>query len=101
MGSLEGAQNLTQAPAVLLLLPLLLVHRCVDPYEPEHNSQMLLYAAMNSGELALAERYADASVRFPATYGPMNMADGESFCFVWPARAGCMAGKHAMVCVVL
>ena len=76
---------MTQAPAVLLLLlpPLLLLCavRCVDPYEPEHNSQMLLYAAMNSGELALAEEYADASVRFPATYGPMNMADGEPLLF--------------------
>ena len=50
--------------------------RCVQPYEPEHNSQMLLYAAMNTGQLELAEQYADASVHFPATYGPMNMADG-------------------------
>lgn len=39
---------------------------------------MLLYAAANSGELALAERYADASVNFPSTYGPMNMSDGEA-----------------------
>jgi hypothetical protein len=37
---------------------------------------MLLYAAMNTGQLELAEQYADASVHFPATYGPMNMADG-------------------------
>jgi hypothetical protein len=44
---------------------------------PTHNSQMLLYAAMNTGELELAEQYADASVHFPAAYGPMNMADGE------------------------
>jgi hypothetical protein len=44
---------------------------------PTHNSQMLLYAAMNTGELDLAQQYADASVHFPATYGPMNMADGE------------------------
>lgn len=38
---------------------------------------MLLYAAAMSGELALAERYADASVGFPATFGAENMADGE------------------------
>lgn len=43
---------------------------------PEHNSQLLLYGAMNSGELKLAEEAAQAAVGFPRVYGPQNMADG-------------------------
>lgn len=44
---------------------------------PEHNSQQLLYAAMNTGQLALAEQQAQAAVEFPKQYGPTTMADGE------------------------
>ena len=73
---------------------------------PTHNSQMLLYAAMNTGELELAEQYADASVHFPATYGPMNMADGEcQVCAVgrqsrpenWQTRVGCAKWAGSIV----
>jgi len=45
---------------------------------PEHNSQQLLYAAMNTGQLQLAEQQAAAAVDFPKHYGPTTMADGEA-----------------------
>jgi hypothetical protein len=45
---------------------------------PEHNSQQLLYAAMNTGQLALAEQQAQVAVNFPKQYGPTVMADGAS-----------------------
>lgn len=50
--------------------------RCIQPYMPEHNSQQLLYAAMNTGQLALAEQQAQVAVDFPKQYGPTVMADG-------------------------
>lgn len=51
---------------------------CIQPYMPEHNSQQLLYAAMNTGQLALAEQQAQVAVDFPKQYGPTVMADGGS-----------------------
>lgn len=44
---------------------------------PEHNSQQLLYAAVNTGQLALAEQQTQMAVDFPKQYGPSIMADGE------------------------
>lgn len=51
--------------------------RCVQPYMPGHQSQMLLYSASNSGELKLAEQYAEDSVAYPGTFGIMHMSDGK------------------------
>jgi hypothetical protein len=44
---------------------------------PEHNSQQLLYAAMSTGQLQLAEEQTQVAVNFPKQYGPGVMADGE------------------------
>jgi hypothetical protein len=44
---------------------------------PEHNAQMLQFAAMMSGEYREAQRQAEKMVRFPEIYGPTNMSDGE------------------------
>lgn len=61
------------------------VSRCLLPNGPGHNLGLLLYAAMNSGELSVAQAYADKAVDMPRVYGPMNMADGE-----W-RRGGCVS----------
>jgi hypothetical protein len=44
---------------------------------PEHNSQQLLYAAANTGQLRLALQQAQVAVDFPRQYGAGVMADGE------------------------
>lgn len=53
-----------------------IAQRCVQPYMPEHNSQQLLYAAVNTGQLALAEQQTQVAIDFPKQYGPSVMADG-------------------------
>jgi hypothetical protein len=78
-GPWRGAPAVTghQHTSLTAILMRAALPRCIDPYMPEHNSQLLLYAAANSGELAEAERYADKAVTFPSIFGPQNMADGE------------------------
>lgn len=43
---------------------------------PEHNAQMLQYAASMDGELAAAQRTAALMEHFPQIFGPMHMSDG-------------------------
>lgn len=49
---------------------------------PVHNGQMLMYGAVMSGDLRLAQDIGEKMKGFSATYGPTYMTDGES-CLVW------------------
>jgi len=50
--------------------------RCIQPYMPEHNSQQLIYAAANTGQLQLAEQQAQEAITYPKLFGPTHMSDG-------------------------
>ena len=50
--------------------------RCLQPYLPMHNIQVLLFGAGMGGELSTAEAYAEVFKSYPERFGPTYMADG-------------------------
>jgi len=51
--------------------------RCVEPYAPFHNAQMLIYNAVSGGEQGTAEEWALKLSTFPGVFGPHYVTDGE------------------------
>jgi hypothetical protein len=68
---------------------------------PEHNSQQLLYAAVNTGQLALAEQQTQVAIDFPKQYGPSVMADGESVGGLIDCVTGASSRACRIACAVL
>ncbi|KAF5833020.1 hypothetical protein DUNSADRAFT_10766, partial [Dunaliella salina] len=63
-----------------------LATRCVEPYTPFHNAQMLIYSAMSGAEKEAAERWASRLAEFPKMFGPSYETDGKDHImlpFVW------------------
>lgn len=52
--------------------------RCILPYMPFHNADMLVWAAMAGADLRTAEVWAARLARFPAQFGPEYITDGEN-----------------------
>eukprot|EP00983_Pelagomonas_calceolata_P016673 525077-Pelagomonas_calceolata.AAC.2 len=52
-------------------------HRCVEPYTPFHNAQVLIYSAMSGAEKEAAELWATRLAEFPEKFGPSYETDGK------------------------